>query len=431
MDSTFERPELVRGQSRVLAGVCSGLAAHLGVPVLWLRLGFVLAAGLAGAGVVLYAWLWIFLPGATDVQREAERRKGTRRFGLAEELNAPALAQPADPAGDQRQHSMRQVLVGAALLLLAGLVAAQMLGAQLRLDLVWPVVAVMAGATLAWLQLDDDGRAGLRRRTGMLSAGSLLRLLVGVGLFVTGVLLFLSGIVGWAELLSGLAVAVAVVAGLVLVLLPWALRFWRNYVSERANRVRAAERADIAAHLHDSVLQTLALIQKRAQNPAEVLTLARAQERELRQWLYNAEEPEEGEITAAIRREAAAVEELYLVSVDVVCVGERTGLAGHDALLQATREAMTNAAKHAGGTISVYVEATEGMVEVFVRDRGEGFDVGAVSLDRHGVRESIIARMQRNGGTTSIRSTAEGTEVHLTMTEETKDDDDPAASHTH
>ena len=431
MNTTLERPELVRGHSRVLAGVCSGLAAHLGLQVRWIRIGFVLAAGLAGAGIVLYAWLWIFLPSATDVRREAERREGTRRFGLAEELNKPVPGDPDDPAGEQRQHSMRQVLVGAGLLVVAGLVSAQMLGAELRLEKLWPVLVVLAGAILAWLQLDDEGRAGLRRSTGTLSTGALVRLVVGVALVVTGLLLFLSGIVGLRELLSGLAVAVAVIAGLALVLLPWGLRFWRDYVSERSNRVRAAERADIAAHLHDSVLQTLALIQKRSQDPAQVLTLARAQERELRQWLYNTQEPEEGEITEAIRREAAEVEELYLVSINVVAVGERSGLAGHDALLQATREAMTNAAKHAGGTISVYVEAGPERVEVFVRDRGDGFEVDQVSGDRHGVRESIIGRMERNGGSAGIRSTEDGTEVHLSMNEKTKDDDDRAGSNTH
>ncbi|GAA1498307.1 ATP-binding protein [Paeniglutamicibacter kerguelensis] len=424
MNTTLERPELVRGQPRVLAGVCSGLAVHLGVQALWIRIGFVLAAGLAGAGIILYAWLWIFLPSATDVQREAERREGTRRFGLAEELNKQLPPEAEDPASEQRQHSMRQVLIGAGLLVMAGLVSAQMLGAELRLDRLWPILVVVAGAILAWLQLDDEGRAGLRRNTGTLSTGALIRLIFGVALVVTGLLLFLSGIVGLRELLSGLAVAVAVIAGLALVLLPWGLRFWRNYVSERSNRVRAAERADIAAHLHDSVLQTLALIQKRSQDPAQVLTLARAQERELRQWLYNTQEPEEGEITEAIRREAAEVEELYLVSINVVAVGECSGLGGHDALLQATREAMTNAAKHAGGTISVYVEASPGRAEVFVRDRGDGFEVDQVSDDRHGVRESIIGRMERNGGSASIRSSGDGTEVHLTMNEETKDDDD-------
>lgn len=422
MNTSLQRPELARGQSRVLAGVCSGLAAHLMIPVRWVRLGFALSTLLAGAGIILYGWLWIFLPSSTDVQREAERREGTRRFGLAEELHKSEEPQAATEESERHQSLMRQILVGAGLILVAGLFAAQLLGASLRIELLWPLLVVIAGAILAWLQLDDEGKAGLRRNTGSLSTGALIRLISGVVLVITGLLLFLSGVVGMRELLSGLAVALAVIAGLVLVLLPWALRFWRNYVSERTNRVRAAERADIAAHLHDSVLQTLALIQKRSTDPAQVLTLARAQERELRQWLYQQETPEEGEITEAIRKAAAEVEELYLVSINVVTVGECLGLPGHDALLQATREAMTNAAKHAGGTISVYVEATDDRVEIFVRDRGEGFDVGQVSDDRHGVRESIIGRMERNAGSAEIRSNEDGTEVHLTMTQEKKEE---------
>ncbi len=415
MSQTPLRPELLRGPSRIVAGVCSGVAAHLGVQVKWVRIGFLAACLLAGAGVVLYAWLWIFLPSANDAERDAERRSGTRRFTLAEELGAGTRGASDEPGDGARQASLRQVLIGIALLLVAGLAGAQLLGVAIRWNVVWPLLVVVAGAVLAWTQLDEGGRQDLRKNTGALGAAGLARLLVGVSLVVAGVLLLLSGAVGLSSLLSGLAVAVAVIAGLALVLLPWALRFWRDFVSERTNRVRAAERADIAAHLHDSVLQTLALIQKRAEDPAKVLTLARAQERELRSWLYDEHERSEDGITAAIRTAAGEIEELYLVSINVVGVGERTGAPGHEALLQATREAMANAAKHAGGTISVYVEASPAKVEVFVRDRGPGFDPSAVSADRHGVRESIIGRMERNGGSARIKSDTEGTEVHLVL----------------
>ena len=374
MSQTPLRPELLRGPSRIVAGVCSGVAAHLGVQVKWVRIGFLAACLLAGAGVVLYAWLWIFLPSANDAERDAERRSGTRRFTLAEELGSGTRGAPDEPGDGARQASLRQVLIGIALLLVAGLAGAQLLGVAIRWNVVWPLLVVVAGAVLAWTQLDEGGRQDLRKNTGALGA-----------------------------------------AGLALVLLPWALRFWRDFVSERTNRVRAAERADIAAHLHDSVLQTLALIQKRAEDPAKVLTLARAQERELRSWLYDEHERSEDGITEAIRTAAGEIEELYLVSINVVGVGERTGTPGHEALLQATREAMANAAKHAGGTISVYVEASPAKVEVFVRDRGPGFDPAAVSADRHGVRESIIGRMERNGGSARIKSDTEGTEVHLVL----------------
>lgn len=424
MSQTPLRPALLRGETRIIAGVCSGVAAHLGLKASWVRIGFVLAAMLAGAGIVLYAWLWIFVPSSRDAQRDAARGTGTRRFSLAEVLTDTGAAETADPLGAARQASLRQVLIGIALLVVAALGVAQFLGVSIRWDLLWPVLVVIAGAVLAWMQLDEGGRAGLRKSTGALGAAGLTRLLVGVGLVVAGVLLLFSGAVGIGSLLSGFAVAVAVIAGLLLVLLPWGLRFWRDFVSERANRVRAAERADIAAHLHDSVLQTLALIQKRAEDPAKVLTLARAQERELRTWLYDEHERSEDGIAAAIRAAAGEIEELYLVSINMVDVGEHTGAPGHDALLQATREAMANAAKHAGGTISVYVEAGPKRIEVFVRDRGPGFDPATVSADRHGVRESIIGRMERNGGHADIKSNAGGTEVHLTMDAEDGEDND-------
>lgn len=424
MSQATLRPALLRGSPRILAGVCSGVAAHLQVPVKWVRIGFAVSSLLAGAGIVLYAWLWIFLPSALDAQRDAARSTGTRRFTLAEEFGGRTEATESDPASAARQASLRQILIGLALLVVAALAVAQLLGTQIRWDIIWPVLVIVAGAVLAWTQLDEGGRAGLRRSTGALGAAGLARLLVGVGLVVAGLLLLLSGAVGLGALLSGLAVALAVIVGLVLVLLPWGLRFWRDYVSERANRVRAAERADIAAHLHDSVLQTLALIQKRAEDPARVVALARSQERELRSWLYDESERTDGEIGEAIRAAAAEIEELYLVSINVVIVGERVGAPGHDALLQATREAMANAAKHAGGTISVYVEASEAAVEVFVRDRGEGFDREAVSADRHGVRESIIGRMARNGGRAAIKSNSGGTEVHLAMDTKNGEDDD-------
>ncbi|QXQ09301.1 ATP-binding protein [Paeniglutamicibacter sp. Y32M11] len=414
MNQTAPRPELTRGDDRIIAGVAAGLARHLGLSVRRVRIGFVLATALLGAGVVLYAWLWIFVPSARDARRDAERSTGTRRFSLAEQLANPEPS--ADVRGSSRQGLWRQIVVGIGLLLIAGLGAAQLAGAfAIRWNVIWPLAAVIGGAVIAWMQLDEGGRAGLRKSSGTIGAAGITRLLLGVLLVVLGLLLLLSGTVGISALLSGLVVALAVIAGLVLVLLPWALRFWRDFVSERSNRERAAERADIAAHLHDSVLQTLALIQKRSTDPAMVLTLARAQERELRTWLYAEPEPSQDGISAAIRAAAEEIEELYLVSINVVAVGERIGVPGHDALLQATREAMTNAAKHAGGTISVYVEADSAGIEVFVRDRGSGFDPGAVSADRHGVRESIIGRINRNGGTATIKSDQDGTEVQLFM----------------
>jgi len=396
------RPPLLRGTPRVLAGVCAGLAVHLGLPVKAVRLVMAASALLGGAGVLLYVWLWLLVPSVEDAAREADRdaagRAGLRRM---------PHAGPASALGG------KEILVGAVLLLLAGLLAAQAAGVDVAWQVLWPVLAVLGGAIIAWLQLDAVSREGLRRRAGAHGAG-VVRLAAGLGLVVAGLVVLVSGAVAWEELWTGLLVALAVLAGVSLVALPFAVRIWRDFVSERSSRIRAAERAEIAAHLHDSVLQTLALIQKRAGDEAQVVRLARAQERELRQWLYAAEPAPEGEICEAVRAVAAELEDSRGAVIDVVAVGSLTGLPGHDALLQAAREAMLNAVKHAGGTVSVYVEAGPAGVDVFVRDRGPGFDPDAVAEDRLGVRESIVGRMRRNGGTATIRS-GDGTEIKLHM----------------
>jgi signal transduction histidine kinase len=164
------------------------------------------------------------------------------------------------------------------------------------------------------------------------------------------------------------------------------------------------------------VLQTLTLIQRYADDPNEVLRLSRAEERALRSWLYTPTGDPDRTFAAAITRDAAEVEIAYDVDIEVVTVGDAV-LDGHlGALTAATREAMLNAARHAGGAISVYAELRTDAVDVFVRDRGTGFDPTNIPADRHGVRESLIGRMERNGGLAAIRSTIDvGTEVHLHM----------------
>jgi signal transduction histidine kinase len=202
---------------------------------------------------------------------------------------------------------------------------------------------------------------------------------------------------------------------------PWALRVWRELIEERTKRVREEERAELAAHLHDSVLQTLALIQTRAGASSEVARLARAQERELRDWLYSGERRDDSDLVTDLRDTAAALELDYPVRFDVVAVGETEERSSGE-VAAAAREAMLNAARHAGGEVSVYVEGTARSVDVFVRDRGPGFRVDDVPGDRMGVRESIIGRMRRAGGQASVGSGAggEGTEVrlHLEQAEE-------------
>jgi len=207
---------------------------------------------------------------------------------------------------------------------------------------------------------------------------------------------------------------------------PWWVRLVRDLGSERSARVAERERAEVAAHLHDSVLQTLALIQRQPENAREVLRLARSQERQLRTWLYGptgyastgtGRDADPVTFPAALAAAAGEVEDTYTVAVAPVVVGDAAMDPQLAALVAAAREAMVNAAKHAGvAEISVYAEIGAGRAEVFVRDRGSGFDPDTVATDRRGLAQSIRGRMERHGGRAVVRSQpGQGTEVELTM----------------
>jgi signal transduction histidine kinase len=205
-----------------------------------------------------------------------------------------------------------------------------------------------------------------------------------------------------------------------LIFAPWIVRLVRSLGAERAERIRSQERAEMAAHLHDSVLQTLALVQRRADDPSEVSALARRQERELRAWLSGRTAArDERKLVTALEEAAGEVERERGVEVDVVAVGDRLLDERGEALVAATREAMLNAAKFGrGSTVDVYAETSDGRMQVFVRDRGPGFDPAHVPPDRRGVRESIVGRMERNGGRATVSSTpGGGTEVELVLEE--------------
>jgi signal transduction histidine kinase len=192
----------------------------------------------------------------------------------------------------------------------------------------------------------------------------------------------------------------------------------RRLTVERSARIRSQERAEVAAHLHDSVLQTLALVQRRAGDPSEVAKLARHQERELRSWLAGAEARPRERLADALRAAAEEVEEAHGVPVEAVVGGDAALDERLEALVAAAREALTNAAKFAseGGEVRLYAEIENGTAKVFVDDRGPGFDPEAIPADRRGLRESIIGRMRRHGGRVEIRSAPEtGTEVELEM----------------
>ncbi|WP_369056153.1 sensor histidine kinase [Kineococcus terrestris] len=406
METTTEEPAaaappvrraLVRPVAgRRAAGVAAGLAAHLGLPVSRVRTAFVAAAVLAGAGFFLYAAWWLLVPDERDVTP-----------------GGPRPGKRADPSAWVLEH--RDTLVGVALVLTAAVAAGRVSDSDVLLQVLVPLLVVGAGLVLAWSQLDATRRARLVGGGGRRAA---LRVGAGASLVATGVVLVL--VVGDPAAFGQSTLAgLAVFAGLAIVVAPWAVRLYGDLGAERAALAREQERAELAAHVHDSVLQTLALIQRRSGDGAEVARLARAQERDLRRWLYGDHGTATGTLGAALRAAAAEVEDATAATVDVVLVGDLDTLRldrATSALAQAAREALLNAGRHAGGAVSLYAERMGADLEVFVRDRGPGFDLDAVPADRLGVRESVLGRMRRAGGEALVRRPADGgTEVVLRL----------------
>jgi len=411
------RPPLRRPtRGRWVGGVAAGVAAHLGLRVPVVRTVLVVLAVLGGTGVVLYGFWWLTVPPGDPWGAAA----ATRPSALSR------IARRPDATGDTaRRWPVTDIAIGVLLVAVAGVLVAVRGG---RIDAGWvlPVLVVIAGAALAWSQLDEVARGRWRNRAGGRTPVSVVRVLGGVLLAGIGVLLVVGQATGSgvdaATFVQSVVASLAVLAGVAIVVAPWWLRLWRALADERAARARESERADIAAHLHDSVLQTLALIRARSDEPGEVARMARAQERELREWLY-ADRPAPGtSLAAALRAVVAEVEDSRSgpggepVVVDTVVVGDRVPDEATAALLQATREALVNAVVHGRPPVSLYLEVGDAQVEVFVKDRGDGFDVDEIGPDRFGVRESILGRVRRRGGTAAVTSRpGQGTDVHLVM----------------
>ena len=399
---TTGRPAVTDGGSRrrpgrVLTGVCSGIAVHLDASAAVVRAVFVLAAFAGGAGVLLYLLLWLTVP-VGDPWAEAA--------GSVPAIRARLAARPTGPATIPTR--LRFLLSGGALLLAAVLVALWRVGVLSLVDWAGPLIVIGCGAALAWSQV--DAVTGPAR-----DIGARLRMVGGVALAAVGILMWLGHGIAPRDLLAGALTGAALVVGTGLILTPLWLRTNRALADTRAAEVREAERADIAAHLHDSVLQTLTLIRKRADEPEIVARLARSQERELRAWLYT-DRPEEGTSVAdAVRDLIGEIEDRYGAEVELVVVGDRVPNRATEVIVAAAREALSNAVRHGEPPVSVYAELSDERMEIFVRDRGPGFDLDAVAPDRHGVRESIIARMVRHGGTAEVRRLARGTEVALRL----------------
>jgi signal transduction histidine kinase/phage shock protein PspC (stress-responsive transcriptional regulator) len=409
--------QLVRPRLRIVAGVCAGFARHSGLPVTVVRTVTFVLALCGGAGVLLYGWLWATTPGAGrhPLPKAALTSPDP---AVADNRESPhTAAGTAAGTGEPRRAPITEILLGLALVATAGALIANRLGADLPLDAIIPAIVALAGTGLAWRQF-----AELRSGAGPRSSGMLVRALGALVLVALGILLFFVTSENpnvWTVVVA----AVSVLVGVAVVVAPWVVRLTRDLSDERAAREREAERAEMAAHLHDSVLQTLALIQQKAGPHSDAARLARAQERDLREWLFAGTANGPVDLATELRGIATTLERDFAVHVDVVAVGSADREVP-EALLAAAREAMLNAARHAGGNISVYVESSARAIEVSVTDRGPGFSMATIPTDRWGVRESILARMQRAGGTATVRPGpgGTGTEIRLTLPLDVQED---------
>jgi len=386
-----------RTDRRVLSGLSAGIGDALGIDAAYVRAAFVVLALAGGAGVVLYGLGWV-----VTIDRVGDAA-------------APAMV-PGSRSENSRAIGFQLVVVG--------LVA---LASSLRFaadpSIIWPTALVALGVANVWAHGDTRQREWLQGLLpGTEGPGSrsrretLVRLGVGGGLVAVGLALALTSTDTFRQAGSVVLAVSITLIGLVLVLAPWIWGLWRQLTTERRERIRSEEKTEIAAHLHDSVLQTLALIQSSA-DPEQQAVLARIQERELRSYLFGDDDDIDATFKIMMEAAAAEVERTHKVAVEAVTVGDTAIDADVSALVAATREALINAAKHSGErSVSLFSEVGDDEIEVFVTDQGKGFEPAAIGDDRHGIAESVVGRIQRHGGSVDIQSKAgEGTEVHLVL----------------
>jgi signal transduction histidine kinase len=374
---------------QVISGLAAGIAARLGVEAVYVRAAFVALTLVWGAGLLLYLGIWAATSGTEHVE-----------------------AMPREPA-DRRQR------IGLSLIAVGGFLVLRASNIWPGDGVVWPSAAIIFGAAFLLDRQEVDSRQAILRVFDPTDGKLHSRTVIGVVLLVIGLALF--GTAAVPDLGSTVLAVIITGVGVTLVFGPWMWKLAEDLGAERRERIRQEERAEMAAHLHDSVLQTLALIQ-RTDDSKRMVTLARAQERELRKWLYERVPDSEGErLSDALQAAADRIEADFDIPVEVVTVGDAPLDDRMRALAGAAGEALTNAAKHAGvARISLFAEATDALAEVFVTDQGEGFDLNGVNGDRRGIADSIIGRMDRHGGRAEIHSEpGEGTEVHLSMPRET------------
>ena len=405
--ASSSRPQLVRlnhnptpladghmPPAALMGGVCAGIATHLGVNVWLVRAIFVGLLFLNGVGALAYALAIALIPAGNPAS--SQLAAPTR---LAAQLNQLQSKDGRDQA--------TTIFSGVVLLALAAILVAWSRG-WLESNAYLPLLIIGCGAALAWSQAEEVMHTPR-------SMAAIARLAAGLALAVLGVLIWLSDHTDMSGMLIGAFAALVMLSVVALVLAPLWLGVIRQLSQTQAAQARASERADIAAHLHDSVLQTLTLLRAQADDPQRVAALALSQERELRAWLYGDNHPTNENLRSEVESVSREIEQLYGVPVDSVIVGDTPATAKTRVLTSALREALANAVRHGKPPISLYVEVSGQEVEAYVRDHGAGFELEAINSDRHGVRDSIIGRMQRHGGSATIRAREPGTEVCLRL----------------
>ncbi len=398
------RPALKRATSESLdmptpwlAGVASGLAVHTHLPVYVIRWAFVLFSIFGGTGTLLYLWLWMMTP--KDAGRIHASSMGSSR-----------MSAPLRVIGQTRSRIIaRNQLLLAGFIIIAGGLIATCLFAFSIFDFrdIISASAVFIGIGLVWSQ-----GANLHQWR---SVSFFVIVLSGIIMVSIGMVVLVGRSDPPLILLRGGLIGAVVVAGVLFALAPLWLRTSSQLSDIQAQRVRDAERADIAAHLHDSVLQTLTLIRSAAHDPARVRALALSEERELRSWLYTGRAQAADSLAEAIRETVGVLESKYGVPVEVVAVGDCVPGPAELSLVAALGEAAANAVRHGQAPVSIYVETRAESIDAFIKDSGSGFNPAAIPPDRHGVKDSIIGRMERAGGSARIRCLATGTEVALTL----------------
>ena len=401
-----QRPLRRSNTDYILGGVCGGLAIRFGVRERTIRILFSLSALLVGLGVLAYVATWFLMVRSGEDESIAQRLNKNRRES--------------------------QTLILVAVLIVAGLLALHAFRFHGVTGIEWTLLFSLAGLVAIWRGISTDERSKLE---GVISATPILgsatakgwkaitvRVVLGVALVVLG-FKYLGQVGGiWGGAVPALVGTFVLVLGALILLAPWWLQTVRDLAGERRERVRVEERAAMVAHIHDSVLQTLTLIERAAGNEADVVRLARAQERELRQWLFNpdsiGDDSRSTSFAGLVSRIEADIEHDYGVKVELVMVGDCPVDERVSALANAGREAAVNAAKWSGATmVSIFAEVETDTISMFVRDTGIGFDTTTtVASDRQGIALSIKQRMNQHGGYATIRSTpGSGTEVQLIL----------------